>query len=179
MRKRIVAGVVACGAAVPAAALGSSGAPKLPKFPSKLIVPGKSAGGVSIGERATKAIRAWGGNSNCAPSSSLVECIWGSDANGTDGTISLSFANGKVTLITLQLNANTSGVPVFKGAMMALKTKQGIGLKSTVAQLEKHYPGQVGTNSLGDTLGTGTHTTTFRTSGGEFVAIIIGTPPNY
>jgi hypothetical protein len=179
MRKRIVAGVLACGAVAPAAALGSSGAPKLPKFPSKLIVPGKSAGGVSLGEGAAKAIRAWRGNSSCTPSSSLVECTWGSDANGADGSISLSFANGKVTLITLQLDGNTRGIPIYKGPMMALKTKQGIGLKSTVAQLEKHYPGHVGTNSLGDTLGTGTHTTTFRTSGGEFVAILIGTPPNY
>ncbi len=178
MRKRIVAVAVAFGAVAPAAALGSAGAPKLPHFPSTLIVPGKSAGGVSIGEGAGKAIRAWGGNSSCGPSTTAVECIWGSGANGTDGSISLSFANGKVTSVALQLNANSKGVPVYKGPLLALKTKHGIGLKSSVAQLEKQYPGQVGTNAFGDTLGAGAHTTTFRTSTGGFVAIIIGPPPS-
>ncbi|MGA2009981.1 MAG: hypothetical protein ABSH51_05510 [Solirubrobacteraceae bacterium] len=33
-------------------------------------------------------------------------------------------------------------------------------------------------NALGPTLGSGAHTTTFQTSAGGFVTIIIGTPPN-
>jgi hypothetical protein len=180
MKRWVMVGAVACGIVVPASAMGSSSPyPPLPHFPTKLIVLGKSIAGVTVGERTAKAIKAWGGSSlGCSGTSTPVECIWGNDANGTDGTVSISLANGRVVRITLQLNANTSGEAVFKGPMMKLKTKQGIGLKSSITQLEKLYPGKIGTNGFGYTLGKGAHTTTFSTSGGRFVAIDVGTPPS-
>jgi hypothetical protein len=173
-------GAVACWMIVPASAMGSSSPyPSLPHFPSKLIVLGRSIGGVSVDESTAKAIKAWGGSSRgCAGTPKPVECIWGDDANGTDGTASISLADGRVVRITLQLNASTSGEVVFRGPMMKLKTKQGIGLKSSTAQLEKLFPGQIGANEFGYTLGKGAHTTTFATSGGEFVTIDVGTPPD-
>jgi len=174
MKMRIILGVLASAAVLPSSAMAAG----LPKFHSKLIVPGKSVGGVSLGEGAAKAIKTWGGNTDCTAGPTLTECMWGSDANGTTGSISLSFASGKVTHIDIQLNANTHGAAVFKGVLMSLKTKSGIGLKSDVAQLEKAYSGKVGANGLGYTLGSGAHTTTFATSAGKFVSIAIGTPPN-
>jgi hypothetical protein len=174
MKKRIILIALASVAALPATASAAA----LPRFPSSLIVPGKSAGGVSVGENAAAAIKAWRGNSTCAPGPALTSCIWGSDDNGTTGTAELVFARGKVADIELTLGDTDKGAAIYRGPLMKLKTKKGIGMRSTDAQLVKAYPNQVGTNNLGPTLGSGTHTTTFQTSAGRFVTIIIGTPPN-
>jgi hypothetical protein len=184
MNKRLILTTLVSAAALSmsASALASTtptGA-SLPRFHSTLIVPGRSAGGVSLGESAAKAIKAWGGNSSCVPGPALLSCTWGSDNNGSTGTAELDFVRGKVNYIDLTLGDTDQGVAIHRGALMKLKTKKGIGMGSSDAQLLKAYgASQVGSNELGFTLGSGSHTTTFRTSAGRFVTILIGTPRLY
>ncbi len=92
MKTRIILIALAAAIAAPASASAAS----LPgKWPSRLIVPGQSAGGVSLGETAATAIRAWGGNATCAPSATVASCSWGSDANGSDGTAELPMRSAR------------------------------------------------------------------------------------
>jgi hypothetical protein len=147
----------------------------LPKFRGTLITPGKSVAGVSIGQSTAKAIRSWGGNKACQPVIGLTQCIWQSN-NGNLGTVTLDFQRGKVNYIALQLGNSTQGNALFRGPLMKLKTKKGIGMRSDDAQLVKAYGNQVGTGVVGPTLGSGSHTTTFQTSAGRYVTIIIGPP---
>jgi hypothetical protein len=174
MKKQIILITLVSLAVVPATASAAA----LPRFRTSLIVPGQSAGGVSLGERSPVAIKAWGGNASCVPSPALTSCTWGSDSNGSTGNAQLLFAHGKVNGIKLTLGNTDKGAAIYRGPLMKLKTKKGIGMRSTDAQLVKAYPHQVGTNDLGPTLGSGAHTTTFQTSAGGFVTIIIGTPPD-
>jgi hypothetical protein len=147
----------------------------LPKFRGTLITPGKSVAGVSIGQSTATAIRSWGGNKACQPVTGLTQCIWQSN-NGKLGTVTLDFQRGKVNYIALQLGNSTRGNALFRGPLMKLKTKKGIGMHSDDAQLVKAYGNQVGTGVVGPTLGSGSHTTTFSTSAGRYVTIIIGPP---
>ncbi len=180
MKKRIILTMLVCAAALPASAWATPTGAALPRFHSKLLVPGKSAGGVSLGENAAKAIRAWGGNSSCMPDPTLLSCSWGSQSNGSTGTAELLFVGGKVSYIELTLGDTAQGIPIHRGSLMKLKTRKGIGMGSTPAQLLKAYgSSQVGSNELGYTLGSGSHTTTFRTSSGATCTILIGTPQFY
>jgi hypothetical protein len=154
-------------------AAGASAA--LPTFRGTLITPGKSVAGVSIGQSAAKAIRSWGGNKACRPVTGLTQCVWKSN-NGTLGTVTLDFQRGKVNYIALQLSNDNRGNVLFRGPLMKLKTRKGIGMHSDDVQLVKAYGSQVGTGAVGPTLGTGGHTTTFFTSAGRYVTIIIGPP---
>jgi hypothetical protein len=170
MKKRILLITLAGMSALPACASAA-----LPKFRGTLIAPGKSVAGVSIGESTAKAITAWGGNKTCQPSTGLAQCVWSSN-NGTLGTVTLAFQRGKVDYIALQLSNGNRGNVLYRGPLMKLKTKKGIGMHSDDAQLVKAYGDHVATGSIGPTLGSGNHTTTFATSAGRYVTIIIGLP---
>jgi hypothetical protein len=147
----------------------------LPRFHGTLITPGKSVAGVAIGQSTKAAIRSWGGNKMCQPSAGLIQCVWNSN-NGKLGTVTLDFAHGKVDDIALQLSNDSQGRVLFRGPLMKLRTRKGIGMRSDDAQLVKAYGSQVGIGGSGPTLGSGRHTTSFSTSAGRYVSIVIGPP---
>jgi len=156
----------------------ASASAALPVFRGSLITPGRSVAGVSIGQSSAKAIKSWGGNKTCQPLTGLMQCVWTSN-NGKLGTVTLDFHNGKVAYIGLQLSTDNRGNALFRGPLMKLKTRKGIGMHSDDAQLVKAYGSQVGTGPSGPTLGAGSHTTPFSTSAGRYVSIIIGPPPTF
>ncbi len=156
----------------------ASAAAALPVFRGSLITPGRSVAGVSIGQSSAKAIKSWGGNNTCQPLTGLMQCVWTS-SNGKLGTVTLDFHNGKVDDIGLQLSTDSRGNALFRGPLMKLKTRKGIGMHSDDAQLVKAYGSQVGTGASGPTLGASSHTTTFSTSAGRYVSIVIGPPQTF
>lgn len=170
MKKRVLLITAVATGILPACASAA-----LPTFHGTLITPGKSVAGVSIGESTTNAIRSWGGNSTCQPSTGLIQCVWKSN-NGKLGTVTLDFQHGKVDYIALQLSNDNRGNALFRGPLMKLRTRKGIGMHSDDAQLVKAYGRQVGTGGSGPTLGSGSHTTSFSTSAGRYVSIVIGPP---
>jgi hypothetical protein len=165
-------------AAVALGVVPASASAALPGFRGSLITPGRSVAGVSIGQSTAKAIKSWGGNKTCQPLTGLTQCVWTSN-NGKLGTVTLNFHDGKVDYIGLQLSNDSRGNVLFRGPLMKLKTKKGIGMHSDDAQLVKAYGSQVGTGVSGPTLGSGSHTTTFATSAGRYVSIIIGPPQTF
>jgi hypothetical protein len=143
----------------------------LPAFPNHRIVPGKSVAGVRIGMAAASAIATWGGNDACPPGTNDGSCTWTGPTGR--GSATLSLQGGKVSSIDLRLSTSNRGYPIYKGALMKLKTSKKIGLRSTIPQIVKAYPKVKGSPS-GPALGSGAHTTTFSTSGGRATEITIG-----
>jgi len=99
---------------------------------TKLIVPGASLAGASIGQATAKAEAAWGiPPKTCAP----VSCVWQNAA----GVATLGFNSGKVTGLRVTI-AFKGGKPLLTSPLTKLKTAKGIGLGSTAAALTAAYP---------------------------------------
>ncbi len=91
--------------------------------PSKLIVLGKSVGGVALGDSRAKAIGTWGAPDRCQSGGGGFNCEYNQDE--------ISFAGGKQGISSIDVLA----------ANLGFHTSKGIHIGSTVQQLKQAYPG--------------------------------------
>jgi hypothetical protein len=115
-------------------------AANLPSPKTKLIVPGKSIAGVSLGESYAQAKNAWGNTKGCSP---LTGCSYD---GGKDGTAFFSTPHSpgspdKVSAVGIEVHFSHTGKPDWaRTPLDKYKTAKGIHLGSTVSTLKKAYP---------------------------------------
>jgi hypothetical protein len=113
----------------------------LPKLKNKLIVPGESIGGAEVGAKLADAKKAWGkkgGKCGEPFGPNFPQCEY-VGSNPDDGTGFL-FANSKRKVNSIRIVVTTGSKKPFDTPLAKFKTKKGIGLGSTQAQIEKAYP---------------------------------------
>ena len=122
---------------VPAAALaGGPYEPELtiPTPDSKLINPDRLVlAGVKLGQGKKRVQREWG-PAECTNKG----CLW-KDRDKALGSGIVLFKKGNTVAATIFAGAK-GGKPVYKGPILKIKTRKGIGLGSTVGELKKAYP---------------------------------------
>lgn len=111
-------------------------AAKLPKFPSKELVPGKSFAGLKLGQSVKAAKKAWGTNKQCSFTKDTASCAWD---HGKNGFVQWSAYDGKVVSIRANLGAAGSK-PFFGGPLLKIKSSKKVGLGSTFKKWKKAYP---------------------------------------
>ena len=150
----------------------ASASAQLPSPKSTAIVPGATIGGVGPGMSIKRAIAVWGPGSTCTADSVRVRCTW--MGTGKQGSAFVEVdAAGKVRQVVIEAAATANGTPVFSGPLLHWKARSKVRLGFTTDKILKVYPKLVGSPS-GAALGSGTHTTTFTTSGGRVYQIVIG-----
>jgi hypothetical protein len=136
MRTRIpILALAAVALAVPADA-----SAHLPVKGGKLIVPGKSIGGVRLGMKAERAANVWGkkGGSCSQTTVGAVSCRY--DA-GKQGTARFDIgSDGKVNAIYLESGHKSDGTAIYKGVITKWHTKKGIQIGSSLQKVLKKYP---------------------------------------
>jgi hypothetical protein len=162
--------VPAC-ALIAALALPGAAAAKLPAFPSKVIEPAKSIGGVKLGATLKSAKAAWGTNKDCFFEKGNGTCSY---QNGKQGNAQWSGVEGKVVDISISAGYNGTD-PYFGGPLLTLKTSKGIGIGSSLKSAKQAYPGgKVYQGSVLSVPGKGKSFTTFSFVKGKCAAINIG-----
>jgi hypothetical protein len=127
--------------AVPAAADAA-----LPKPTSTLIVPGKSIGDVALGANAKSVQKAWGKTKEC-----VEACVYEGGKNGDETPATASAlleepASGgtlKVGRIFIKAGEKTVGSkiePDLDTPLVEFKTSKGIGIGSSIGEVQRAYP---------------------------------------
>lgn len=108
----------------------------LPKTTNTLIVPGKSLGGVTLGSSPAKVMKAWGNISGCE---SL--CYYAGKRTGEVGEAELETTDEGATYKVKRvfITVSQSPKPNFHTSLTRFKTAPGIGLGSTLKELQKAY----------------------------------------
>ena len=102
-------------------------------------------GGIHIGERLGSARRAWGiGRGRCRVNvSGNTVCTYGNDREEGRGVAYFaaegSSPSSRVYLVTIAVGLRLGVVPVYKGPLMRIRTKHGIGLGSRARRLRRAY----------------------------------------
>lgn len=113
----------------------ASGLAALPHPVSHRIVPGRSIGGVRIGQTVDAARGAWGPGWTCIDKVGGT-CSW---ITIRDGVATLQLRAGRVAEIAIA--AGISGTaPRFDGPLATLRTASGIGIGSAAADVRAAYP---------------------------------------
>lgn len=145
-KARIIAVSLSATAIVVLAITAVAGA-ALPKPKTTLIVPGKSLAGVPLGGTATKVQKEWGPSKECE-----FQCTYEGGKNGDEtaahaGVLLQQPASGKgpakVWQIYINVGSKTVGneaKPDFNTPLTAYKTSKGIGLGSTIGEVQRAYP---------------------------------------
>ena len=108
-------------------------------------VPGRIAG-IRIGERLDAARNAWGsGRGNCRfRDTGITVCTYGNDRDRGRGVAYYaaegSIPSGRVYTVTIAVGMRLGVVPVYKGPLMRIRTRHGIGLGSTSRRLRRAFP---------------------------------------
>lgn len=144
-RRAAIAGSIALAAvaAVAAAAPATGNAAGPPRFPSTVIVPGVSVGGVSIGQSFATARRRWGGRPSCVTNTfdHSIECGYVDSRDARTGyTYLKGTGDGKVYAIQLIVGA-PGGRHLYVGPLTRLKTAKRIGFGSSLGAFRRAYPG--------------------------------------
>ena len=108
---------------------------------SDLIVPGKSIGGVALGQTPANAKAAWGPGFACPKpiGSAPLVCDWSSPLKSALGDSAFEALHGKV--FNVQIGVGHKGdTPNFRTSITTFKTRKDIGLGSTEAALLVAYP---------------------------------------
>jgi hypothetical protein len=127
--------------ALPAAAHAS-----LPKPTSTLIVPGKSIGGVALGGDAKSVQKAWGKTKEC-----VQACIYEAGKNGDEtptnaGALLEKPAAGgpnkvwRIYLATGEKRVGNEIEPDLDTPLVEFKTSKGIGIGSSIGEVQRAYP---------------------------------------
>jgi hypothetical protein len=136
--RRLLVAVPVLALAVPVIA-----AARVPSPATKLIVPGKSIGGISIGMNYKAAEKLWGTPSSCAKPVLAAGggCSYTGPTNTSKyGTASFNWSQGKVIEVTIQANESRSQKYTLTGPLTKFKTATGIGLLSSRAAVRRAYP---------------------------------------
>jgi hypothetical protein len=127
----------------------------LPKATNTLIVPAKSLGGVALGSSTSAVTKAWGKNKKCE--SSGFSCVYEGKNSGELASAVLETANEgatyKVAAVFITVSETLKGTtltPDFNTPLTKFKTAKGIGIGSTMKELQRAYP-----KAKKDTLGGG------------------------
>jgi hypothetical protein len=158
-------------------------AASMPKPTDSTIKVPTTIAGIKIGMAEAKAKAAWGsGRGKCESSATTGNaiCIYGSE-HTTGGFARIDFLAGKVGHVQIFTGETTSGDQLASagGALLKIKTKEGIGLGSKFSELKKAYPkgevaGDLGSESYQYRLrGTGIQDMTWVMSGPKIVGINI------
>jgi hypothetical protein len=119
----------------------------LPKATTTLVVPGKSLGGVPLGATSGSVQKAWGKTKECE-----YQCIYEGATNGggTAATASVLLeqpASGtgpfKVWRVFVSVGLRKVGEdlkPDFNTALSEFQTSKGIGIGSSIAEVQRAYP---------------------------------------
>jgi hypothetical protein len=131
-RAAILTAAVIAGLAVPNAALA-----KLPKPKTTTIVPGVSIAGVKLDMTRAQVFSKWGSTTCPAPTS----CTWqGPGQAGHNERASVSFVNGKVSLIAISAATTGTNLKFKAGVLSKWKTAKGIALGKSKSAVKRAYP---------------------------------------
>lgn len=166
---RIVAALALVVAALVAPATATAA---LPVVKTTTIVPGRSIAGVKVGMTVAQALAAWGTGTTCTAETRQDYCYYRGTERQGDASFIVDRA-GKV--VTVTISAGRKGINlVYAGPLQRWRTKKGIRLGSTTAQVVKAYPNAKGAG-YGIQLGSGSRTTALATSAGRMYQISVGT----
>lgn len=144
--------------AVLALALPAAAGAALPKPSTTLIVPGKSIGGVALGATASSVKKAWGNTKGCE-----LQCVYEGDKHGDETAASGSVlleepASGsgpaKVARVFLTVGQKKVGdelKPDLNTPLSKFKTSKGIGIGSTIGEVQRAYASAKKSSSPGFT----------------------------
>jgi hypothetical protein len=118
----------------------------LPKPSSTLIVPGKSIGGLALGANAKSVQKAWGKTDEC-----VEACIYEGGKNGDETATSAEAileepaAGGpfKVWRIAISAGIKRVGTELVRDLdtpLVEFKTSKGIGIGSSLGEVQRAYP---------------------------------------
>lgn len=111
---------------------------KLPSSGGKLIVPGKSIGGVKLGMDAAVAVKKWGKGGSCDAAVG-PQCLW--EGTMKQGSLRFDVTNGKVSTIVITAGQTPKNYyPVYKGPITKWKTSKKVGIGTTLRTVGKRYP---------------------------------------
>jgi hypothetical protein len=154
LKKARIIVVALSATAIVALAITAVAGAALPKPKTTLIVPGKSLAGVPLGATAAKVQKEWGHSKECE-----FQCTYEGGKNGDETAAHADVllqqpASGKgpakAWQILISVGAKTVGdesKPDFNTPLTAYKTSKGIGLGSTIGEVQRAYPSAKKTTS--------------------------------
>ena len=137
------------------AVLGRGGVPRQPGAGRRLQLsearqpdhPGaRDDRGIHVGERLGAARKAWGsGRGSCQfRDSGITVCTYGNERDEGRGVAYFaaqgSSPSSRIYLVTIAVGLRLGVVPVYKGPLMRIRTRHGIGLGSRARRLRRAYP---------------------------------------
>jgi len=170
--------------AILALALPASAGAALPKLSTTLIVPGKSIGGVALGATASSVKKAWGNTKDCE-----FQCTYEGGKHGDETATSADVlleqpASGqgpaKVWRVFISVGQKMVGSelkPDLNTPLTEFETSKGIGIGSTIGEVQRVYPSAKKESESGFTnftlKGKGEIETTFTCAGAPKVTSIL------
>jgi hypothetical protein len=122
-----------------ASAFGGMPEPKDPQ-----INPPLTLAGIEIGMTLKKADKQWGKHGDCQSEQGFEGCTYGKigrSGNSKRGYAEIDANKGKVFLVVIQAPTEKKGTKAkFKGPLMDMISMEGIGLGSTMKDLQMAYP---------------------------------------
>jgi hypothetical protein len=182
-RFRVAAGL--CLALAVVLVLPTAAGATLPRAKSTLIVPSRSIAGLKLGSTPAQTKRAWGGKTCEFACGYEGPKPAGGSAPFANILLEKEGASLKVWLIAIGVGykpgPGSATVPAFNGPLSRWKTSKGIGLGSTVGEVEAAYPKAKKETTPGGPLltlkGPGKSATDFTTLEDRVVAITVESHP--